>query len=58
MTYNEFERELYNCDTILEIVRLCVENNVFAKNFVERQDWLAHLAYEHVFKGRNEIEKL
>ena len=58
MTYYEFERELYKCDTILEIVRLCVENNALSRKFVERQDWLAHIAYEHVFKGRNEIEKL
>lgn len=40
MTYNEFERKLYNCDTIIEIVQLCVDNNEFAKKFVWRQDWL------------------
>lgn len=40
MTYSEFERKLYNCQTILEIVRLCVENNEFAKKFAGRQDWL------------------
>ena len=40
MTYIEFERKLYKCDTILEIVQLCVDNNEFAKKFVERQDWL------------------
>lgn len=40
MTYIEFERKLYKCDTILEIVRLCAENNEFANKFVGRQDWL------------------
>lgn len=40
MTYNEFERKLYNCDTILETVRLCVTNNELAKNFIEKQGWL------------------
>lgn len=40
MTYSEFERKLYKCDTILEIVRLCVDNNEFAKKFVGRQDWI------------------
>jgi hypothetical protein len=39
MTYIEFERKLYKCDTILEIVRLCAGNNEFAKKFVGRQDW-------------------
>ena len=43
MTYIEFERKLYKCDTILEIVRLCVENNEFAKKFVGRQEWLMRL---------------
>lgn len=43
MTYSEFERELYNCQTILEIVRLCVENNELAKKFVGRKEWLRRL---------------
>lgn len=43
MTYSEFERKLYKCDTLLEIVRLCVENNEVAKKFVGRQDWLRRL---------------
>lgn len=46
MTYNEFERQLYNCDTILEIVRLCVANNELAKKFVGRQDWLRRFQEE------------
>jgi hypothetical protein len=40
MTDIEFERKLYKCDTILEIVRLCAGNNEFAKKFVVRQDWI------------------
>lgn len=58
MTYNEFERKLYNCQTLLDVVRLCVYNNELSKKFVERQDWLRHMEYEHDFKGRNEIDKL
>ena len=46
MTYIEFARKLYKCDTILEIVRLCVENNEFAKKFVGRQDWLRRMQNE------------
>ena len=46
MTYNEFERKLYKCRTILEFARLCVNNNELAKKFVERQDWLRGLQNE------------
>lgn len=46
MSYNEFEQKLYNCGTILEIVRLCVENNEFAKKFVGRQDWIRRMQNE------------
>lgn len=52
MTYNEFERKLYNCQTILEIVRLCVDNNELSKEFVERQDWLRHMANETTDRAR------
>ena len=57
MTYNEFERKLYNCRTPLDVVRLCVDNNQLAKKFVEKQVWLKHLEYEHVFKGMNETDE-
>lgn len=53
MTYNEFERQLYNCQTALEIVRLCVENYEIARKYVEEQDWLLHMAYETVFQGKD-----
>lgn len=52
MPYNEFKRKLYNCDTTLEIVQLCVANNEFAKKYVEEQDWLLHMANEIVFQGK------
>ena len=43
MTYNEFERQLYNCDTIEEIVQLCMENPQLAKVYLERQEMLKSL---------------
>lgn len=40
MTYNEFEQRLYNCDTILEIVQICIEYPDLAKQYIERQELL------------------
>lgn len=40
MTYNEFEQRLYNCDTILEIVQICIEHPDLAKQYIERQELL------------------
>ena len=38
MTYNAFNRtQLYNCDTIEEIVQLCMEYPQLAKEYLERQ---------------------
>lgn len=37
MTYNAFEQQLYNCDTIQEIVQLCVDNPQLSKEYLERQ---------------------
>ena len=33
MTYNEFERLLYNADTKEDMVRLCVDNLAHAKRY-------------------------
>jgi hypothetical protein len=53
MTYNEFKQKLYNCQTALEIVRLCVENYEIARKYVEEQDWLLHMAQTIDFKGKD-----
>jgi hypothetical protein len=43
MTYNAFEQQLYNCDTIEEIVQLCMEYPQLAKEYLERQKMLRNL---------------
>lgn len=43
MTYNAFEQQLYNCDTIEEIVQLCMEYPQLAKEYLERQKILKSL---------------
>ena len=37
MTYNEFEQRLYNCETLEEIVQLCVDNPQWAMEFTIRR---------------------
>lgn len=50
-TYREFEQKIRNCDTNLEIVRLCVDNYFFAKEFIAKEDWIKLMCYEHKFMG-------
>jgi hypothetical protein len=37
MIYNEFEQRLYNCETLEEIVQLCVDNPLWARVFTRRR---------------------
>jgi hypothetical protein len=44
MTYNEFERRLYNADTKEDTVRLCVDNLAHAKEYLIRTKVLRRIS--------------
>lgn len=48
MTYNEFERLLYNADTKEDIVRLCVDNLAHGKEYLMRMKVLRRIATRRV----------
>lgn len=48
MTYNEFERLLYNADTKEDMVRLCVDNLAHAKEYLMRVKVLRRIAERRV----------
>ena len=48
MTYNEFERLLYNADTKEDTVRLCVDNLAHAKEYLMRMKVLRRIAERRV----------
>lgn len=48
MTYDEFERRLYNADTTEDAVRLCVDNLAHAKEYLMRMKVLRRIAERRV----------